>query len=96
MDSALKELDKIVKLTSSTSPVAGKSKPIHVSLDSLLHTLHDYKSRLQASTLTEAELGELPKLVESTKKEINDRQKEVYNEMAKYGKALDKVRFNET
>jgi hypothetical protein len=92
MDAALKELDKLQQLTSD-SPSTGKSKTpaIQDSLDSLLQTLHAQKKRLEAGIASEAELATLAKTVESRKKEIDERQKEIYNCLARYGKALDKV-----
>ena len=92
MDAALKELDKLQQLTSD-SPSTGKSKTpaIQDSLNSLLQTLHAQKKRLEAGIASEAELATLAKTVESRKKEIDERQKEIYNSLARYGKALDKV-----
>ncbi|KAN0140839.1 CTLH/CRA C-terminal to LisH motif domain containing protein [Lactarius tabidus] len=91
MDAALKELDKLQQLTSD-SPSTGKSKTpaIQDSLNSLLQTLHAQKKRLEAGIASEAELATLAKSVESRKKEIDERQKEIYNSLARYGKALDK------
>ncbi|KAH9180760.1 hypothetical protein EDB89DRAFT_2122162 [Lactarius sanguifluus] len=91
MDAALKELDKLQYLTSD-SPSTSKSKTpaIQDSLNSLLQTLHAQKKRLEAGIASEAELETLAKTVESRKKEIDDRQKEIYNSLARYGKALDK------
>ena len=92
MDAALKELDKLQQLTSDLSST-GKSKTpaIQDSLNSLLQTLHAQKKRLEAGITSEAELATLAKTVESRKKEIDERQKEIYNSLARYGKALDKV-----
>jgi E3 ubiquitin-protein transferase RMND5 len=92
MDAALKELDKLEKL-SSDAPSTGKNKtpPIQESLESLLHTLHVQKKRLEAGLSDEAELATLARTVEARKKEIDERQKEIYNSLARYGKALDKV-----
>jgi hypothetical protein len=92
MDSALKELDKLDKLTSSTPAASGKSRPTEATLDDLLDTLRDYKSRLQAGTLSDAELKALPKLIEGKKKDVDARQQEIYGVLSRYGKALDKVR----
>ncbi|KAH9079631.1 CTLH/CRA C-terminal to lish motif domain-containing protein [Lactarius deliciosus] len=91
MDAALKELDKLQYLTSD-SPSTNKTKTpaIQDSLNSLLQTLHAQKRRLEAGIASEAELETLAKTVESRKKEIDDRQKEIYNSLARYGKALDK------
>lgn len=71
----------------------GKSKTpaIHDSLNSLLQSLHAQKKRLEAGIASEAELATLAKTVESRKKEIDERQKEIYNSLARYGKSLDKV-----
>ena len=92
MDAALKELDKLQQLTSD-SPSTGKSKTpaIHDSLNSLLQSLHAQKKRLEAGIASEAEFAALAKTVELRKKEIDERQKEIYNSLARYGKALDKV-----
>ncbi|TFY83893.1 hypothetical protein EWM64_g113 [Hericium alpestre] len=96
MDGALKELAKLEKLTSKSSAGnKGKSPAINDSLDLLLQTLYGQKKRLEDGLATEEELQELAKTVETRKKEIDDRQKEVYNCLARYGKALDK-RFTST
>ncbi|KAI0306384.1 hypothetical protein B0F90DRAFT_1814293 [Multifurca ochricompacta] len=91
MDAALKELDKLQKLTSDV-PAMGKSKTpaIQDSLNSLLQTLYAQKKRLEAGLTSEAELVTLARAVEARKKEIDERQKEIYNSLARYGKALDK------
>ena len=92
MDAALKELDKLQQLTSDSSST-GKSKApaIQDSLNSLLQTLHAQKKRLEAGITSQTELATLAKTVEARKKEIDERQKEIYNSLARYGKALDKV-----
>ena len=92
METALKELEKLQKLVSD-EPSTGKSKApaIQESLNSLLQTLHVQKKRLEAGIATEAELTTLARTVEARKKEIDERQKEIYNSLARYGKALDKV-----
>jgi hypothetical protein len=92
MDAALKELNKLEKLASD-APSMGKSKTpaIQDSLNSLLQSLHVQKKRLEAGLASETELATLTQTVEARKKEIDDRQKEIYNSLARYGKALDKV-----
>jgi hypothetical protein len=92
MEVPLKELEKLQKLVSD-EPSMGKSKTpgIQDSLNSLLQTLHVQKRRLEAGLATEAELTMLAQTVEARKKEIDERQKEIYNSLARYGKALDKV-----
>ncbi|KAI0046125.1 hypothetical protein FA95DRAFT_1680031 [Auriscalpium vulgare] len=91
MDATLKELVKLEQLTSAHPPInKGKAPAISDSLDSLLATLHDQKQRIQEGRSYEYELHGLAKTIELRKKEIDDRQKEVYNSLARYGKALDK------
>lgn len=91
MEGPLKELTKLQKLVSDSSPSKGKSPSINDSLDSLLQSLQEVKDRLQHGTATDETLTILAKTVETRKKEVDDRQKEVYNALAKIGKALDKV-----
>ncbi|KAI0361981.1 hypothetical protein OH77DRAFT_1388452 [Trametes cingulata] len=90
MDAPLKELAKLEKLASGTSTGKGKAPSIDQSLDSLLESLRSTKERFLAGTGSQATLEALAKTVEEKKKEIDDRQKEVYNALAKFGKALDK------
>lgn len=90
MDGPLKELAKLERLTSNASS-KGKSPSINDSLDSLLYSLREVKDRLQAGSATDETLNILAKTVEGKKKDVDDRQKEVYNTLAKLGKALDKV-----
>lgn len=92
MDAVLKELDKLQKLTSD-EPSTSKSKTpaIQGSLNSLLQTLQIQKKRLEAGLATEADLTILAQTVEARKREIDERQKEIYNSLARYSKALDKV-----
>ncbi|KAH9996893.1 CTLH/CRA C-terminal to lish motif domain-containing protein [Russula vinacea] len=91
MEGPLKELERLQKLVSD-EPSSGKSKTpaIQDSLNSLLQTLHVQKKRLEAGLAAEAELTMLARTVEARKKEIDERQKEIYNSLARYGKALDK------
>lgn len=91
MDAALKELEKLEKLSSNSRSAKGKAPCIADSLDSLLRSLRETKERVQSGTATEETLSGLSGTVESTKKDIDDRQKEIYNSLARYGKALDKV-----
>lgn len=93
MDGLLKEIAKLEKLTSNSSAVnKSKSPAINDSLDSLLQTLLEQKSRIErGASCPEAQFQDLSKTIEQRKKEIDDRQKEVYNSLARYGKALDKV-----
>ncbi|KAI0374779.1 hypothetical protein BV20DRAFT_1010391 [Pilatotrama ljubarskyi] len=90
MDGPLKELAKLEKLASGTSSGKGKGPSVDQSLDALLESLRNAKERFLAGTGSQATLEALAKTVEEKKKEIDDRQKEVYNALAKFGKALDK------
>ncbi|EIM89889.1 uncharacterized protein STEHIDRAFT_74240 [Stereum hirsutum FP-91666 SS1] len=92
MDGLLKEIAKLEKLTSNSSAVnKSKSPAINDSLDSLLQTLLEQKARIErGASCPEAQFQDLSKTIEQRKKEIDDRQKEVYNSLARYGKALDK------
>jgi hypothetical protein len=91
MEGPLKELAKLEKLTDKVS-VKGKSPSISDSLDSLLQSLHDVKDRLHAGTQTQDTFGQLAVTVEARKKEIEDKQKEIYSSLSRFGKSLDKVR----
>ncbi|KDQ61053.1 hypothetical protein JAAARDRAFT_32047 [Jaapia argillacea MUCL 33604] len=88
MEAPLKELAKLEQLTSKASSSKGKSIPD--SLDSLLQSLRDAKNRLEAGAASEDTLVNLAKTVDARKKDVDDRQKEIYNSLARMGKALDK------
>ncbi|KAF9532932.1 ubiquitin-protein ligase E3 [Crepidotus variabilis] len=86
MDASLKELTKLEKLTASN----GKGPSIDQSIDSLLATLKEARASFVSGGCSAAYLKELAKSVEAKKKEIDDRQKEIYNVLSRLGKALDK------
>ncbi|KAH7889745.1 CTLH/CRA C-terminal to lish motif domain-containing protein [Phlebopus sp. FC_14] len=88
MDGPLKELAKLRALTEGSAK--GKYPSVESSLDSLLQCLHEVKSRIEAGTVTEDTFALLAQTVETKKKEIDEKQKEVYNGIARFGKALDK------
>jgi hypothetical protein len=88
MDAALKELGKLEKLTSAAK---GKSPAIQDSLDSLLQYLQDERDRVLTGTAAPESIGALSSNIENIKKDIDDRQKEIYNSLSRFGKALDKV-----
>ena len=94
MEGPLKELAKLEKLTDKVS-VKGKSPSISDSLDSLLQSLCDVKDRLNAGTQTQDTFGQLAVTVEARKKEIEDKQKEIYSSLSRLGKSLDKVRASD-
>lgn len=88
MDAPLKELLKLEKLTEKAQ---GKTPAIENSLDSLLESLREVKDRIHARSVTEDTFVLLAQTVEAKKKEIDEKQKEIYNVIARFGKALDKV-----
>ncbi|KAI0721662.1 hypothetical protein C8T65DRAFT_800148 [Cerioporus squamosus] len=90
MDGPLKELSRLEKLAAGASAGKGKAPSVNQSLDTLLDALRNARERFIAGTGSQANLVALAKLVENKKKEIDDRQKELYNATAKVGKALDK------
>ena len=98
MDGALKELDKLEKLTAFTSKATvstGKGKttvPVAESLDGLLLSLRDLKERLEAGVASEEDVASVSKIIEERKKEIDERMKETHSSLVRVGKALDKVR----
>lgn len=89
MDGPLKDLAKLRAVTEGTSK--GKNPSIEHSLDTLLQTLYQVRSRLDAGTTTEDTFALLAQTVEAKKKEVDEKQKEVYNAIARVGKALDKT-----
>ncbi|CAL1704875.1 unnamed protein product [Somion occarium] len=90
MDVPLKELAKLEKLATSSASAKGKSVSVDDSLESLLYSLREAKERIQAGTASPDTLLNIAKTVESTRKDVDDRQKEVYNSLARFGKGLDK------
>ncbi|KAF8831340.1 hypothetical protein HHX47_DHR1000695 [Lentinula edodes] len=87
MDASLKELSKLEKLTAESS---GKIKTASISdsLDALLATLQSAKVNIDS--IIEDSGNTLAQVVEARKKDIDDRQKEIYSATAKLGKAIDK------
>lgn len=90
MEGPLKELGKLESLTSE--PSKSKSPSIQTSLDSLLASLKETKNAIAAGGVDPGRLQALAQTVETRKKDIEDKQKEVYSSMARFGKAWDKVR----
>jgi hypothetical protein len=90
MDGPLKELAKLEKLTAKTS-AKGKSTAVSDPLESLLQSLRQAKDRVEKEGVSEDVTVQLAQTIEARKKEIDDKQKEVYNALARLGKALDKV-----
>lgn len=87
MDASLKELTRLETLTASN----GKSPSVIDSLDSLLASLREAKEEFLVGNYTGERLNQLTQTVESKKKEVEDRQKEVYSVLSRFGKTLDKV-----
>lgn len=95
-DPILKELDKLEFLfhTASTPPrssIKAKSPSIPSSLDALLASLHDAKRQLASGASPGEVGGRLSKVIDEKKKDIDERQKEIYNSLGRIGKTLDKV-----
>jgi hypothetical protein len=90
MDGSLKELAKLEKLTAKSSG-KGKSASIDDTLSSLLQSLHQAKANIEADGVSEGVVAQLVQVVDAKKKEVEDRQKEVYSSLSRLGKALDKV-----
>ncbi|KAK0459673.1 CTLH/CRA C-terminal to lish motif domain-containing protein [Desarmillaria tabescens] len=89
MEAALKELTKLEKLTGDSSAKA-KSASISDSLDSLLDSLRTARQLCVEDILPEDARINLSRIVESRKKDIDERQKEIYSSMSRLGKALEK------
>ena len=89
MDGALKELAKLGKLTTDGK---AKSPPIDHSLDVLLTTLRAEREKVRSGRAPSETFEGLATEVESLKKDLDERQKEIYNSISRYGKALDKAR----
>ena len=87
MDASLKELTRLETLTASD----GKSPSLMDSLDSLLGSLREAKEEFLGGNCTGEQLNQLTQTIESKKKEVEDRQKEVYSVMSRFGRTLDKV-----
>ena len=85
MDASLKELTRLETLT------AANGETIIDSLDSLLGSLREAKEEFLAGNCTEEQLNQLTQTIESKKKELEDRQKEVYSVLSRFGRTLDKV-----
>ncbi|KAJ4488009.1 hypothetical protein J3R30DRAFT_879219 [Lentinula aciculospora] len=85
---ALKELSKLEKLIAQSS---GKNKTASIShsLDALLVTLQSAQANVDS--IDEDSWNSLAQEIEARKKDIDDRQKEIYSATAKLGKAIDKV-----
>jgi hypothetical protein len=88
MDAALKELAKLEKLTADGK---AKSPPIDHTLDALLATLRTEREKVQSGSVSSETFEEVAAKIESLKKDLDERQKEIYNSISRYGKALDKA-----
>ncbi|TFK42630.1 ubiquitin-protein ligase E3 [Crucibulum laeve] len=86
MEGPLKELAKLEKLTVAK----GKAPSVADSLDTLLHSLKQIRESVGVSEPIGGEFQGLVHLVDAKKKEVDERQKEVYSSMSRFGKALDK------
>lgn len=85
----VQELAKLRAVTEGTSK--GKNPSIEGSLDSLLQTLYQVKDKMETEPVTEDTLALIAQTVEAKKKEIDEKQKEIYNAIVRLGKTLDKT-----
>jgi hypothetical protein len=92
MEGPLKELARLEKLTSK-STAESKSNTAVDSLESLLQYLNDTKSAFEGGSANEDTILQVAQAVDTHKREVEDRQKEVYSSLSRLGKALDKVCF---
>ncbi|QRW00172.1 ubiquitin-protein ligase E3 [Ceratobasidium sp. AG-Ba] len=84
--------------TSSTKKSKSKAPApaIGQSLDALLAHLHELKHKVSeasddgSDTLTDEDFAALAKMVEEKRKDVEERQKEVYTSLGRMGKLLDK------
>lgn len=96
MNASLRELEKLEQLqvysseTDLSAATTNGPSCISESLETLLETLQSLRQRVQTECSLEA-LGELPNLIESKKKEIDDKQKEIHTCLGRLGKTIDKV-----
>jgi hypothetical protein len=87
MDASLKELTRLETLTASD----GKCPSMIDSLDSLLDSLREAKEEFLVGNCTKEQINQLAQTIESKKRETEERQKEVYSVMYRFGRTLDKV-----
>lgn len=88
MDAPLKELAKLEKLAAAK----GKSPSILSALDDISLSLQHARAQVQAgSVISPEQFVTLTQTMEAKKKEIDERQKEVYSATSRFGKTLDKV-----
>lgn len=94
MDSAIKELSKLQK---TNIPIVSADKeqftsnPTARSVDDLLNQLYELKERLVKGVASLEDVTAIPNILAQKKKEIEEKQKEQYVNIARFGKVLDKV-----
>ncbi|KAG8907389.1 hypothetical protein FRB99_004414 [Tulasnella sp. 403] len=92
-ESLLKELDRI-EFLSSLYPTNGqgkaKSPPMGTSIDGLLEYLHRARDAVDRGEDVGDVFEELSKRLETQKKAVDDRQKELHGALIKFGKGVDK------
>jgi hypothetical protein len=90
MEGPLKELAKLDKLTAQSY-----SRATVDSLDCLLESLQNAKQLiLEEGMASEDPFLRLVQAVETHKKEVDERQKEIYGSLSRFGKVVDKVSFS--
>jgi hypothetical protein len=93
-----RELDRLDALLSSVTPLTrqkpstkSKSKSIADSLDTLLGSLNEIKGHITSQGNLSDAFRAAGTAVDTSKKEIEERQKEVYNSLNRMGRAIEKV-----
>lgn len=88
---ALKELTNLDSLTSGSSVTNSKSKSLAASVDELLGSLTAFRNTISQEPSIASDFTALSRTVDARKKDIDDRQKEIYSSIVRLGKGLDKV-----
>jgi E3 ubiquitin-protein transferase RMND5 len=86
----MKELAKLEKLTARPTD-SGNVPYVIDPLGPLLQSLHEAKAAVESGAVVEDTFTRLAQAVDERKKEVDDRQKEVYGSLSRLSKALDKV-----
>jgi len=91
MEGPLKELGKLEKVTTAR---AAQSASVADSLDVLIASMYETKKQMEESGFEVDTVRQLARTVDVQRKEVDERQKEVYSSISRLGKALEKVRPN--
>jgi E3 ubiquitin-protein transferase RMND5 len=96
MDGLLKDFAKIERAWSAgaaVDPSSSKQKEqaIASTIEALVQSLRELREQLQAGGSAADVAGNVSRVVDETKKDIESRMKEIQNQITKFGKALDSV-----